>query len=281
MKEKHGKEDMEEEEEENEEDRQEEMEVDDDGQVVQLNGVPGMKDLAKELDKSKRNDNFSSYSEEQDDAFSDSIMVSRNFRRDQMQPEDDSRQNRSMTHSADSADNSDSSDSDGNGDDSSGSVSNYDEEAIKQFIKQGEMFATIEIMIQMEYCSGRTLKEVLDDPTRTISRGANFNFFKQLLNGIKHIHQKGIIHRDLKPANIFIEGNKLKIGDFGLARRFGHSSMLKTMPSQAKISPKIALKSQTKKNSKLGKLVHSFSQQSLLTGQVGTSTYAAPELEKS
>jgi serine/threonine protein kinase len=39
------------------------------------------------------------------------------------------------------------------------------------------------------------------------------------LKAVKHIHKNGFIHRDLKPANIFIEGNVLKIGDFGLARK--------------------------------------------------------------
>jgi len=37
---------------------------------------------------------------------------------------------------------------------------------------------------------------------------------------VKHIHKNGFIHRDLKPANIFIEGSLLKVGDFGLARKF-------------------------------------------------------------
>lgn len=41
-----------------------------------------------------------------------------------------------------------------------------------------------------------------------------------MLSAVKHIHQNDFIHRDLKPANIFIEGQLLKVGDFGLARRF-------------------------------------------------------------
>lgn len=41
---------------------------------------------------------------------------------------------------------------------------------------------------------------------------------RDILNGIKYIHNKGIIHRDLKPSNIFLdECGKLVIGDFGLA----------------------------------------------------------------
>ena len=74
-------------------------------------------------------------------------------------------------------------------------------------------------MIQMEYCSGMTLKDLLDNQSRVINRQENLHLFKQLLNGLKHIHEKGLIHRDIKPANIFInEQQVLKIGDFGLAK---------------------------------------------------------------
>ena len=95
-----------------------------------------------------------------------------------------------------------------------------DDEALYELAKKEEPFISIDLMIQMEYCSGRSLQAYLDDHDRVIDRQKNFNFFKQLLNGVKHIHQNGFIHRDLKPANIFIEGNILKIGDFGLARKF-------------------------------------------------------------
>lgn len=36
--------------------------------------------------------------------------------------------------------------------------------------------------------------------------------FRQILEGLNHIHQQGIIHRDLKPPNIFLdEEDKIKV----------------------------------------------------------------------
>ena len=42
---------------------------------------------------------------------------------------------------------------------------------------------------------------------------------RQILEGIKNIHDAGIIHRDLKPQNILINLNTMKpyIIDFGLS----------------------------------------------------------------
>lgn len=46
--------------------------------------------------------------------------------------------------------------------------------------------------------------------------------FRQILEGLAHIHSLNIVHRDLKPENIFISAGpdgveNVKIGDFGLA----------------------------------------------------------------
>ena len=45
-----------------------------------------------------------------------------------------------------------------------------------------------------------------------------WKLFRQITEGLAHIHSQGIIHRDLKPENIFLDANGIpKIGDFGLA----------------------------------------------------------------
>jgi serine/threonine protein kinase len=42
-----------------------------------------------------------------------------------------------------------------------------------------------------------------------------------MLDGIINMHENKIVHRDLKPQNIFLnEKNRVKIGDYGLAKGF-------------------------------------------------------------
>lgn len=73
------------------------------------------------------------------------------------------------------------------------------------------------LYIQMEFCEKQTLRDLIrrglyDEPEEY------WRLFRQMLEGLAHIHGHQIIHRDLKPDNIFIDFAKVpKIGDFGLA----------------------------------------------------------------
>ncbi|GAB5361024.1 hypothetical protein AAMO2058_000679000, partial [Amorphochlora amoebiformis] len=72
------------------------------------------------------------------------------------------------------------------------------------------------LYIQMEYCPNLTLRQVIDK--NECKGNLGWKFFRQTVEAIDHIHQKGIIHRDLKPDNIFIDSKaNIKLGDFGLA----------------------------------------------------------------
>jgi serine/threonine-protein kinase len=71
--------------------------------------------------------------------------------------------------------------------------------------------------IAMEYCEGRTLKEIVGRtalaPERAIA------IAKQMLVAARFAHRRNVIHRDLKPHNVILDAeDNVKVTDFGIAR---------------------------------------------------------------
>ena len=71
--------------------------------------------------------------------------------------------------------------------------------------------------IAMEYCEGRSLKEIVArtalDPARAIA------ITKQMLVAARFAHRRNVIHRDLKPHNVILDAeDNVKVTDFGIAR---------------------------------------------------------------
>ncbi|KAF5288488.1 hypothetical protein FQA39_LY15417 [Lamprigera yunnana] len=111
------------------------------------------------------------------------------------------------------------------------------------------------LYIKMEFCEHNTLENIINTTNLFTNSNQIWLYFKQIVDGLHHIHDKGIIHRDLKPNNIFLDhNNQIKIGDFGFAT--------------------------TNKLNKYMALTYSHSQSSSLSA-VGTSYYIAPELKSS
>ena len=69
----------------------------------------------------------------------------------------------------------------------------------------------------MEFCDNQTLRSAIDnDLYKDVNRV--WRMFREIIEGLLHIHSQGMIHRDLKPVNIFLDSSgQVKIGDFGLA----------------------------------------------------------------
>ncbi|AES91061.1 putative protein-serine/threonine kinase CMGC-CDK-PITSLRE family [Medicago truncatula] len=77
---------------------------------------------------------------------------------------------------------------------------------------------TYMVMEHMQY----DLKQLLESKSQPFSMGEIKSFMKQLLEGVKYLHDNWILHRDLKTSNILLnKDGKLKICDFGMSRQYG------------------------------------------------------------
>ncbi|EGW04299.1 Eukaryotic translation initiation factor 2-alpha kinase 4 [Cricetulus griseus] len=119
------------------------------------------------------------------------------------------------------------------------------------------------LYIQMEYCEKSTLRDTIDqglyqDTIRL------WRLFREILDGLAYIHEKGMIHRDLKPVNIFLDSDDhVKIGDFGLA------------------TDHLAFTADGKQDDQAGDHMIKSDPSGNLTGMVGTALYVSPEVQGS
>jgi serine/threonine-protein kinase len=84
---------------------------------------------------------------------------------------------------------------------------------------------TGEAYLAMEYCPGRSLKEMIAKE-KHLGVARSSNIIAQVLGAVGAAHKQGIIHRDLKPENIKIapdalRGEGVKVLDFGVAKFIG------------------------------------------------------------
>ncbi|XP_019525004.3 eIF-2-alpha kinase GCN2 [Aedes albopictus] len=122
----------------------------------------------------------------------------------------------------------------------------------------GGSLEVLYMYIQMEFCEKSTLRTAIDSNLyEDVDRV--WRLFREIAEGLSHIHQQGMIHRDLKPVNIFLDSrDQVKIGDFGLAT----TSILAIQNQHQERSHQIT----------------SLDMGNSLTGKVGTALYVAPEL---
>lgn len=61
---------------------------------------------------------------------------------------------------------------------------------------------------------------------KTLDEAAIWNFFMQIVDGLRYMHAHRIMHRDIKPANVLVGANgALKLGDLGLGRQLSEQTM--------------------------------------------------------
>ncbi|XP_034035255.1 myosin light chain kinase family member 4 [Thalassophryne amazonica] len=80
-----------------------------------------------------------------------------------------------------------------------------------------------DIILIMEYVEGGELFDRIIDENYNLTELDTVLFIRQICEGLQYMHKMYILHLDLKPENILCVNratNKIKIIDFGLARRY-------------------------------------------------------------
>jgi serine/threonine protein kinase len=72
----------------------------------------------------------------------------------------------------------------------------------------------------MYFAPGGSLDAQLDPARggRPLSLQRVSHYVKQAATALDYAHSKGIVHRDVKPQNLLLEGSRLMLSDFGLAK---------------------------------------------------------------
>ncbi|XP_032802654.2 serine/threonine-protein kinase PLK3-like isoform X1 [Petromyzon marinus] len=73
------------------------------------------------------------------------------------------------------------------------------------------------IYIILELCNGQSLAHMLRS-RKVLTETEVKYYLRQLISGLRYLHQCGVVHRDLKLGNFFVtDSMEVKIGDLGLA----------------------------------------------------------------
>uniref|UniRef100_A0A8C8DNP4 Myosin light chain kinase, smooth muscle n=1 Tax=Oryzias sinensis TaxID=183150 RepID=A0A8C8DNP4_9TELE len=97
-----------------------------------------------------------------------------------------------------------------------------------------------DMVMVLEMISGGELFERIIDEDFELTEREVIKYMLQIIDGVSFIHKQGIVHLDLKPENIMCinkTGSKIKLIDFGLARRLGNSLLVRFCPLKMAASP--------------------------------------------
>ncbi|MBI3928749.1 MAG: serine/threonine protein kinase [Armatimonadetes bacterium] len=68
----------------------------------------------------------------------------------------------------------------------------------------------------MEYIDGPTLRELLSRGPLPLEKALALSL--QLVSALEYAHERSVVHRDIKPENLLLDGDRLVVADFGIAR---------------------------------------------------------------
>lgn len=129
----------------------------------------------------------------------------------------------------------------------------------------------------MEYVEGTDLRRVLQgdglEPDRALG------IIVQVCEALQAAHRQGVIHRDIKPANILLtSGDRVKLADFGLARREGELQEGLTCPNEVLGTPDYMAPEQRagRPDSRTDIFALGVTLYEMLTGQVPRGAFVPP-----
>ncbi|KAL3842219.1 hypothetical protein ACJMK2_020258 [Sinanodonta woodiana] len=88
------------------------------------------------------------------------------------------------------------------------------------------------VCLVLELITGGELFERVINDDFILTERASVMFLRQICEGMEFMHSKNILHLDLKPENILCltrQGNRIKIIDFGLARKYDPKGDLRVL----------------------------------------------------
>ena len=75
------------------------------------------------------------------------------------------------------------------------------------------------LCIVMVYCEGGDVyTKIKSNKGKKFAEGQILSWLAQTLMALLYLHERRILHRDLKTQNIFLKNDRVKLGDFGIAK---------------------------------------------------------------
>ena len=83
--------------------------------------------------------------------------------------------------------------------------------------------------IVMEFVAGQPLSDLIRQ--KAMSEADVCRVGRGVADALAEAHEKGIVHRDIKPDNIIVNGPRVKVLDFGIAKRVGVETTTSQSPT--------------------------------------------------
>lgn len=98
------------------------------------------------------------------------------------------------------------------------------------------------------YCNNGDLESYLKK-NNYLSENEAVYFLMQIMNGFKVLHKNKIMHRDVKLANMFLNNDRVIIGDFGFAKQ-GVDQTKTRLGTPITMAPELMMQKDTSYNNK-------------------------------